>query len=84
MNSRTRSKWHGGGTRTPSRQARGGTLAGFWVWCAVEAVPQRAITAVPGSLRSAWFCGCSGMEGTNGTGWHGGPRESIRDHRRPR
>lgn len=82
MDIRTRSEWHVGGTRAPSRQA-GGPLA-VWVRRAVEAVPQRAISAFLEAPRSAWFCGCSEVEGSNGTEWHGGPRESIRDHRRLR
>lgn len=73
-----RSVWHGGGTRTPSSQARGGSKPEIWVQRATGCVPQRAIGLASVSAKDQVRGQFEGFARPCGTEWHDGPRESTR------
>lgn len=73
-----RSVWHGGGTRAPSSQARGGSQPGIWGQRATGCVPQRAIGLASEAAKDQVRGRFEGFARPSGTEWHDGPRESTR------
>lgn len=78
MNISTRSVWHGGGTSTPSNQARGGSQPEIWGRRATGCVPQRAIGLASRPVEGQVGGRFEGIARLSGTEWHDSPRESTR------
>lgn len=77
MDVNIRSVWHGGGTRAPSSQARGGSQPGIWVQRATGCVPQRAIELASDPAKVQVRGHLEGVARPSGTERHDSPRGSI-------
>ena len=84
MDISSRSTWHVYGTRAPSGRERGGPPSEIRPRYATGLVPQRATGGAVSGAKAQVTGESWGSVTSNGTQWHGGPRESARGHGRTR